>query len=299
MQNSMIAIQFVIFFSIIVSLIFYFSSCRDMKIVSPYSAKELFKADEKLNKESIQRTTTIPKHIWMTISDKSKIPPIVYENLKKYAPQIPYTIFDDAECTDFLTTHFKPPVLKLFNKLQHGAHKADLFRYCLLYVKGGIYLDIKTKLIKPIDKIFDLDSKNTMYTVIDRLGINEDGIGSFYQGIILTPKGNEIFLELISRMVKTGYKKIDQNYAIVCQQMKEIINHKARNSMLVQGNNYLADGLNCYLLREKCATVTDSECPNLDRYGFCCKIYDKDVSDQNDNTEKHVIDTRFANYGTW
>lgn len=265
-----------------------------INVKASYTAKELFKANHRINIKNIQRGRTIPQHIYMTTKDKSKISQKVFDNLKKYATirnvPIPYTIFDDDECTDFLTTYFKPVVLKLFNNLKHGAHKADLFRYCLLYVKGGIYFDIKTKLIKPIDKIFDFDSSDKMYTVIDRLGINDLNHGSFYQGIILTMEGNEIFLELISRMVRTGYKKIDSNYAIVCQQMKEIINDKTRGKLLMAGDNYLDNGLNCYLLHEKCETTTDSTCNKLDRYGFCCKIYDKN---------KHVIDTRFSDYGSW
>ena len=142
----------------------------------------------------------IPKIIIQTGKDNNHNNSIraAMQTWKDLNPKYEYKYFTDKDCDEFILKNFHKDVRLAFNLLKPGAMKADLFRYCLLYVKGGIYLDIKTKLIKPIDKIFDLDSKNTMYTVIDRLGINEDGIGSFYQGIILTPKGNEIFLELIN-----------------------------------------------------------------------------------------------------
>ena len=31
----------------------------------------------------------------------------------------------------------------MFKDLKIGAHKADFFRYCILYIYGGIYIDIK------------------------------------------------------------------------------------------------------------------------------------------------------------
>ena len=52
----------------------------------------------------------------------------------------------------------------MYEKLRHGAHKADLFRYCCLYKLGGVYLDIKMKPEKMLNKIFNHRKK-----VIDNL----------------------------------------------------------------------------------------------------------------------------------
>jgi mannosyltransferase OCH1-like enzyme len=39
----------------------------------------------------------------------------------------------------------------------YGAMRADFFRYCVLYLYGGIYLDIKSKLTYPLFKLIKKD----------------------------------------------------------------------------------------------------------------------------------------------
>ena len=46
-------------------------------------------------------------------------------------------------CRDFIAKHFSEEVVYTFDKLKPGAYKADLWRYCVMYITGGIYLDIK------------------------------------------------------------------------------------------------------------------------------------------------------------
>ena len=66
---------------------------------------------------------------------------------------------------DFLKKYFNKKVLDKFNNLT-GAHKADLWRYCILFLNGGIYLDIKTVLRKPLSEIFTRE--DTWYTVASK-----------------------------------------------------------------------------------------------------------------------------------
>lgn len=66
----------------------------------------------------------------------------------------------------------------------------------MLYLKGGIYLDIKTELIMPMDYILSLGKKeNTIYSVISRHFRN------MYQGIIIAPRFQPIFLQLLEHMI--------------------------------------------------------------------------------------------------
>ena len=43
----------------------------------------------------------------------------------------------------FIKSHFSKRVLYAYDKLIPGAFKADLWRYCIIYINGGIYIDIK------------------------------------------------------------------------------------------------------------------------------------------------------------
>jgi hypothetical protein len=69
------------------------------------------------------------------------------ERLQKQNPQFEYYLFDDADCLEFIQIHFDEEVADAFERLVPGAYKADLWRYCVLYVHGGIYLDMKMRCV--------------------------------------------------------------------------------------------------------------------------------------------------------
>ena len=110
----------------------------------------------------------IPLNIFSTWHTKD-LPPKMAENvesLKKKNPEFKHYLYDEQECRDFIQTHFDKKVLDAYNCLVPKAFKADLWRYCVLYVHGGIYMDIKFntvdgfKLIQLTDKEYfgrDLD----------------------------------------------------------------------------------------------------------------------------------------------
>ena len=65
--------------------------------------------------------------------------------------------FDDEDCREFLIKNFNTKILNAYDSLVPSAYKADLFRYCLLYQKGGIWSDLTQTFIEPIDTFIDLE----------------------------------------------------------------------------------------------------------------------------------------------
>ena len=65
-------------------------------------------------------------------------------------PTYSYKFFDDARCASLIREHFAPCVLRAFEMLRQGAAKADLWRYCALYVHGGVYLDLDSAIVGPL-----------------------------------------------------------------------------------------------------------------------------------------------------
>jgi hypothetical protein len=65
------------------------------------------------------------------------------EKLKKDNPEFEHHLYDDADCRAFIVDNFDKSVVDAYDALIPGAYKADLWRYCVLYKKGGVYLDIK------------------------------------------------------------------------------------------------------------------------------------------------------------
>jgi mannosyltransferase OCH1-like enzyme len=96
----------------------------------------------------------IPKIVHQTFIN-AKLPPEIVkivQNNKNICKGCKFYFYDDDACDIFIRKHFDSRVYDAFAKINpvYGAMKADFFRYCVLYVKGGVYLDIKTIMIKPI-----------------------------------------------------------------------------------------------------------------------------------------------------
>ena len=96
--------------------------------------------------KSHPKTGVIPKIIHATYHAKHKIPQHVKDKLINNHKNYKIIIYDDDDCRRELSK-LGPEYVDKFNSLVRGAHKADFFRYCILYLHGGIYLDIKTDLV--------------------------------------------------------------------------------------------------------------------------------------------------------
>ena len=216
----------------------------------------------------------IPKKLIQTYINKDKVPQKVFDNIKKFAPDYEYTFYSDEDCANFLTKNFDISIIETYNNLINTAHKADLFRYCYLYLNGGVYLDIKIELIKPLSEIFI--RKECIYSVLSILR------NTIFQGLIATPPKNKIFLELIE-YAKTLPKNIHYHTFTrdFCNKIKD---DTGKN--LTPGIN-TGKNMNYYLLKEKCTSNSKDCYDGLDNKGLCCFIYDKDIP---------VIKVRYSDY---
>lgn len=155
---------------------------------------------------SIKPTQIIPEKInsiiplnlfqtWYTLN----LPPKMRENveiLKKQNPEFTHYLYDDAMCRKFIEYNFDEDVVYAFDKLKPGAFKADLWRYCVLYIKGGIYLDIKYHCINNF-KLINLTDKE--YWVKDREQFNKNGI---YQAFMVCLPRNNILKKCIDEIIQ-------------------------------------------------------------------------------------------------
>lgn len=68
-------------------------------------------------------------------------------------PEYQYILVSDEEAEAFVVQYFKnsPTIIRVFMELRNPAMKSDLLRYLILSIKGGIYSDIDTVNLKPID----------------------------------------------------------------------------------------------------------------------------------------------------
>lgn len=88
----------------------------------------------------------IPPNLFTFYHDLSKIPEVMNEKYKKMVrenEEFKCSIFDIQSGREFISKHFDAYILLAYDKLKPYAYKSDLFRYCFIYINGGIYVDIK------------------------------------------------------------------------------------------------------------------------------------------------------------
>lgn len=63
-----------------------------------------------------------------------------------------YEFYDDDRAAQFISAHFPPQVREAYDAIIPGAFKADLFRYCVLLIVGGVYADMDILLESNLDE---------------------------------------------------------------------------------------------------------------------------------------------------
>jgi mannosyltransferase OCH1-like enzyme len=156
--------------------------------------------------EPLIHEPTIPKHIfqtWHTLELPTRMRNIT-TLLQELNPEFKYFLYDDTMCRDFIIDYFDNDVLYAFDTLIPGAYKSDLWRLCILYVYGGIYLDIKY-INAPNFKFIELLDKE--YFVRDyHYGV--------YQALLICLPKNEILMKCINHIVYNVKNKLYLNNAL-------------------------------------------------------------------------------------
>jgi mannosyltransferase OCH1-like enzyme len=123
-------------------------------------------------------------------------------------PEFEYRFFDDNDCRNYIIQHFPKEVLFAYDSLIPGAFKADLWRYCVLFKEGGVYLDIKLygingfKLIDYIEKDIEKD-----YFVFDIVIPNHLDLLCIYNAFMMSHPNNPLFYDCIKQIVENVKNK--------------------------------------------------------------------------------------------
>ena len=175
------------------------TSNQNVKILNYYLK------DIKLHKK-IPKKIKIPKIIFQT-HKSNEINNVLAINsiytFQELNPDYEYLFFDNIQCREFIKNNFNDEYLFYYDILFPGAFKADFFRYCFLYIKGGCYFDCKNILLKQLD---DLISKN------DELILTQDYHNTgYYNAVMMSAPKNKLFIELINT-IKYKIKNFNNIY---------------------------------------------------------------------------------------
>ena len=103
--------------------------------------------------------TPIPKHIHQIFLGQSVhlLPEEMQANmqhLQTLNPDWEYHLWRDEDVEPFILKYYNKEILRYFRMISpmYRAAQADFLRYLLTYSIGGIYLDIKSTILKPLDE---------------------------------------------------------------------------------------------------------------------------------------------------
>lgn len=130
-------------------------------------------------------SVAIPRHIYQTW--KTREPEVLHKtHLQQIMPDMDYTFFDDDMIETFIQEEYDKDTLTLFQKLNVGAAKADLWRYMIMYKRGGVYLDVDSDILTSLDPLLNSGA--------DVVLAAEPAPSSFFvQWALIAKPGHDIF----------------------------------------------------------------------------------------------------------
>jgi len=145
-------------------------------------------------------TSIIPLNLYTCWHTKD-LPPKMkenYEYLVKSNPEITFHLYDEDMCREFIKDNFEEDVLKAYNSLIPCSYKSDLWRFCVLYINGGIYLDIKYRCVNGFKFIALTEEEHFVRDRPDNC---------IYTALIVTLPKNEIMKKCIYQIVENVKSK--------------------------------------------------------------------------------------------
>lgn len=147
-------------------------------------------------------TPLILYHSWHSNSVPTKMAENIYALINSN-PEFDYYLYSDEMSAKYIRDNYDRDVMAAFEVLKPGAYKSDLWRYCVLYKTGGVYMDIKFNTVEPLLQL--IQNTPTIF-VKDR-----DLFGNLkcvYNGVMASPPRNEIFKYCIDEIVRNCKVKL-------------------------------------------------------------------------------------------
>jgi mannosyltransferase OCH1-like enzyme len=127
-------------------------------IDSPFSALEDQEA-------SVVSPGPIPRVVYQTW-EKNSFGRRFIKSLKMFRSlnkDLSFVLFDKEARDKYMSERWLDrPIYEIYQKSQFGALRADIFRYCLIFDRGGFYFDISKGLDTQLSKLFRNDALGVM-----------------------------------------------------------------------------------------------------------------------------------------
>lgn len=219
----------------------------------------------------------IPKKIyqsWKTKNLPEKMQKIV-EKTKQMNPEYEYELWDDSDCYNFLLQNFGKNYADAFDILIPGAFKCDFWRYAVLYVNGGIYMDLDMTPEVPFSEII---RKNDQFVSIVDMKVPQRHPCAIYQAFIACRPKHPIML---TSLQLTFYNIVSRRHDI----------DEKYGNLGVTGPIVVGIAMNLYW--DKVETHKNIE-PGEYKHGI--RLFQMNSAKTWDNEGKIIFDNKFSGY---
>ena len=141
-----------------------------------------------------------PLHIYQCWHDTKRMPKSVRTSvniLKAQNPEFEHHLYDEKKCRKFIADHFPPNVVDAYDSNRAHALKSDLWRYCIMYKLGGVYIDSKYTGIHGFKFIYLTDQEYFCRDIHKTLG-------GVYNAIFICKPGNTKMLSCLNQLVENS-----------------------------------------------------------------------------------------------
>lgn len=125
---------------------------------------------------------------------------LAYQEWVNMNPTLAIEWYNNADCDAFMTTQ-PLRVSQAYHLLKPGAYKADLFRLCVLYERGGVYVDAHAVPLVPIDDMLQragVDISEPHFVSVLDCDVAGGGV---HNGFIIASKGHPLLKACIDLIV--------------------------------------------------------------------------------------------------
>ena len=167
----------------------------------------------------------IPNIFYQSWDDN--LPDIISNKNKLFIKEFEYKLFTIEIMQHYLKETWGDKFLYLFNKYKKVCHKVDLWRYCILYHTGGVYMDADCILQRSIDFLKD---RHSVFVT------NNRGAKDFYNGFIMSVPKNPILKEMIDYLLEVD-TRFENDYYFNCKELYNIVSRFLKVKSFVR-NDY-------------------------------------------------------------
>jgi mannosyltransferase OCH1-like enzyme len=167
---------------------------------------------------------TVPKVCIQTA--KQPIEEYITTQLKTKLQGWDYMFFSDEDIIRFFdeNPHTDYPDIKTkFNSFVHGEHKADLFRYYYIFLKGGVFIDSDLMLYDSIDTIIG----NKKFVSVRAIRPT----GSVYNGFLAATPQHPILLDALNDAYKVNTATLAKMYHLLVVKLGSFVDNHMDDSV--------------------------------------------------------------------